>query len=150
MRAGLAAAMTLFGLGVAAPLPAGVPNRCDLARIAARGAILSKYEELLSGLDRTISDAKANGEDPAHSAVADASGHIHSLDLVKLAAELDNQQQSDLGQANRQILKGCAEDADAIENAQRTAESLTALGISEVLAKYGISDDDLLRTSPPS
>lgn len=148
--ASLVPAIGLMGLGFAPPLMAGIPNRCDMARIAARGAILSRYEQLVSELDRRRSVAKANGKDPVHLAVADARGGTRSVDLISLAAELGSQEQKDLGHADRQVSKDCASDSDAVENAKRTAESVTALGISTIMSKHGISDTDLLRTLPSS
>ncbi len=145
MLAGLAPAIGVMGLGFAPPLVAGIPNRCDLARVAARGAILSKYEQLVSELDRRISEAKANGKDPVHSAIVDARGETRSVDVVSLTAELDSQERKDLGRADRQVSKDCATDGNAVENAKRTAESVMTLGISTIMSKYGISDTDLLR-----
>jgi hypothetical protein len=139
-----------MGTGFAPPLLAGVPNRCDLARITARGVILSRYEQLVSELDRRISVATANGRDPVHLAVADAKGETHSLDLISLTAELGSQERKDLGHADKEVSKGCTSDSNAVENAKRTAESVTALGISTVMSKHCVSDTDLLRTLPPS
>ena len=146
--AGLALAIGLMGTGFPSSLVAGIPNRCDMARIAARGVILSKYERLASELDRRTSKAKADRKDSARSATVDSNGETHSVDVASLTAELDAQERRDLGHADRQILSGCASDSNAVENARQTAESVAALGISTILSKYGVSD--LSRISPPS
>jgi hypothetical protein len=148
--AGLAPAIGFMGTGFAPPLVAGIPNRCDMARIAARGAILSRYEQLVSELDRRISMAKANGKDPVQLAVADARGKTRSVNLISLTAELGTQEQRDLGHADRQVSKDCASDGNAVESAKRTAESVAALGISAIMSKHGISDTDLLLRALPS
>ena len=135
MRAGLALAVALISLGLAPPLVAGIPNRCDLARIAARTAIHSKYEQLLSELDRRISTAKADGKDPGHSVVSDASGQTRLIDVASLAAELGDQQRMDISRADRQVLQVCANDSDAVENARQAAETTATAGISAVVWK---------------
>jgi len=119
-----------------------------MARIAARGVILSKYERLASELERRTSKAKSDGKDPARSATVDSNGETHAVDVVSLAAELDAQERRDLGHADRQVLKDCASDGNAVENARQTAESVATLGISTILSKYGVSDPS--RISPPS
>jgi hypothetical protein len=136
--AGLVPAIGVMGLGLAPPVAAGIPSRCDLARIAARDAILSKYEQRMSELRRGLSEARASGKAPARSGAA-----------ASLAAELDAQQAKDLGRADRQVSKGCANDSNAVENAKQTAESMAALGIAAVLSQHGISDTGLAPTPPP-
>ncbi|MBV8612947.1 MAG: hypothetical protein JOY66_04145 [Acetobacteraceae bacterium] len=141
-------AIVVVGTGFAPSLVAGIPNRCDMARIAARGVILSKYEQLVSELDRLISKAKADGKDSARSATVESNGETRSVDIASLTAELDAQERRDLGHADRQVSKGCVSDDNAVENARQTAESVAALGMSTILSKYGVSD--LSRISPPS
>jgi hypothetical protein len=147
MLTGMALAV---GLGLAPSLVAGIPTRCDLARIASRNAVLNKYDQLVSELDRRISEAKANGKDPADSHIVAATGETRSVNIVSLTAELQNQKPTDLVRADRQVSKDCANDSNAVDNAKRTAESVTALGINAILSKHGISDTALFRFLPPS
>jgi exodeoxyribonuclease V alpha subunit len=66
---------------------------------------LSKYEQLLSELDRRVSEVKATGNDPARAVVSESSGETRSVNMLSLAAELDSQERADLGQVNRRSQK---------------------------------------------
>jgi hypothetical protein len=146
----LASAIGLIGAALSQSLSAGSLNRCDLARIAAHNAVLSGYEQLLAALDRKISEARANGDDPTKAFILDAPGEARPVSLVALTAELNGQEQTDAGHADKQALRDCGDDSNAVEKAKQTADSLVSIGISTVMSNYGMRSTDLSRILPRS
>ena len=135
VQTGLSFALGLMCLATSHLANAGSLTRCDLARIAAHNAVLNKYSGLFSQLDDVITQMQATGIDPTRLPYRDKDNKLQSANLVALRAELEKQEETDAGHADREATRACQDDAEQPEAIANHAEAIAALGISIVLSQ---------------
>ena len=139
------AALGLIGLTSCPPAVAGKLDRCDEARITAHNAVMDKYNEIFSELDRKAVRAKAAGVDPEKLPYADRENRIHYLNVMALKDDLERQEETDSGHADRKAASSCDGDGVSAQDMARIAEAIAMRGIAAVLPKH-IANVDLLQS----
>ena len=135
MQTGLGFALGLVCLATSQPTNAGSLTKCDIARIAAHNAVLNKYGGLFSQLDDVIAQMQATRIDPTRLPYRDKDNNLQSANLVTLRAELEKQEETDAGHADREAARACQDEAEQPEAIANRAEAQAALGISTVLSQ---------------
>lgn len=136
-------------LGLLAPIClgsalAGSLDKCDQARLAGRRAVLRIYESVLADLNARLAEAQADGADPTNVPFRDAHGTARVMNFLSLRQNLENEEATDVGRADRRVASGCRDENESIEHLSKIAEDVARLGISAVLSKHA-ADVDLSR-----
>lgn len=115
---------------------AGNLGKCDQERLAARAAVLGRYDALLSELDQRIAATKAAFADPRKAVYRDKDDQPRSLDLLALRADLQTQESHDAGSVDKAVAASCGDHAETAADAAKIADALAARGIANVLPKH--------------
>ena len=146
--AAITAAALAMTLELLPPAMAGNLSKCDQERLAARSAVLGRYDAVLSELAQRIAAAKAAGSDPAKAAYRDRDDQTRSLDLLALQADLQAQQAHDAGSVDKAVAASCGDRAETVADATTVADALAARGIASVLPKH-VTNVDFSRDPLP-
>jgi hypothetical protein len=123
-------------LAIVRPSQAGILDRCDLARIAARNEILTDYDRVLSAVSIMPTEAQSGRATQTRSFYTDRDGRARSVDMRAVVSELKNREATDLGNTDRAVASRCRGDTNPMENAVQGAKSLAERDISSVLSKH--------------
>ena len=126
---------SFFCIAAISPAQAGNLNACDLARVGARGAVLSAYAPILSKLDAVAATAKPDAAGTLQATYTDRGGNARSFQPRALTAELQQQKAADLAQADKAAGASCggSEDPDAVA---RDAAALADRSVAAALARH--------------
>ena len=136
IRGAITAAALVLAIASLPPAMAGNLGKCDQERLAARRAVLGRYDAVLSELEQRIAAAKAAGADPAKAAYRDRDEQTRPLDLLALRADLQAQEAHDAGSVEKMVAASCGDQAETVADAAARAEVQAARGIAAVLPKH--------------
>jgi hypothetical protein len=143
----IATAAVALALAFLPPAVAGNLSKCDQERLAARSAVLARYEPVLAELDQRIAAARAAGTDPGKAVYRDQNDQSRPLDLLALRADLQAQEAHDAGGADKAVAASCGDRAETVTDAAKLADALAARGLAAVLTKH-LTNVDLSRDPP--
>lgn len=137
----ITAAACVGWLGFLHPAGAGNLSKCDQERIAARNALFSRYDAVLTQLDQRIAAATAAGADPGKAGYRDKDDQPRSLDLLALKTDLQAQKARDAGSTDKKIAASCGDAAETVADAATMADALATRGIAAVIPKHMTNAD---------
>jgi hypothetical protein len=133
------AALASAGVDGVPPAAAGNLNACDEARVAVRAAIADAYRPVLAKLDGWTSEGSAPGLGPAKAASFGGSDADKPVDVGASRADLEQQEATDLGLAERRVAGECRAGIDSMAEITKWAADLAVHSIAAVLANHGMA-----------